>query len=139
VGNALNFVVAVSGTGRSTTSGAAEPRRCGRTARKLQIPSVSLGDAGSYTCTITNAQGNVVTVPAEVTVNAALAITTATLPGARLEQPYSAILAATGGVSTRTWTLDGGLLPGLSLSPEGVISGLPTLAGRCFVHRPGRG
>jgi hypothetical protein len=131
VGNTLNFAVTVSGTGPFTYEWRRGTTVVGTDSPELQIPSIGLSDAGSYTCTIANGQGSIVTAPAEVTVNPALTITTTTLPQARLEQLYSANLVASGGVSSRTWTLESGLLPtGLSLSPEGVISGLPTVAGR---------
>ena len=60
----------------------------------------------------------------------ALTVSTKTLPDANISNPYSATLAATGGVTPYTWTLDSGTLPaGLTLSPSGVISGTPTALG----------
>ncbi|HKY72981.1 MAG TPA: Ig domain-containing protein [Nitrospira sp.] len=57
-------------------------------------------------------------------------ITTTTLPGGTVGQPYNQTLQVTGGTGTLTWTLSGGSLPAmLSLSPGGVISGTPTTAG----------
>ena len=54
-------------------------------------------------------------------------ITTTTLPGGTVRQPYSETLQATGGIGILSWTLSGGSLPAmLSLSPTGVISGTPT-------------
>jgi hypothetical protein len=92
---------------------------------------VSLADAGSYTCTITNAQGSIVTTPAVLTVNGPLTITTSALASGTIGVAYNASLAATGGVSTRTWSLDGGVLPpGITLSSSGVLSGMPTTAAR---------
>ena len=45
-------------------------------------------------------------------------------------QPYTQTLTASGGVGALTWTVTGGSLPaGLSLSPDGIISGTPTAAG----------
>ena len=44
---------------------------------------------------------------------------------------YNASLSATGGISTRTWSLDSGVLPaGLTFSSTGVLSGTPTTAAR---------
>jgi hypothetical protein len=62
---------------------------------------------------------------------AALAITTASLPGGTLGAAYSAALTATGGTTPLTWSLaSGSSLPaGLTLSSDGVISGTPTAAG----------
>jgi hypothetical protein len=61
---------------------------------------------------------------------AALAITTTTLPSGMYRSKYQEALAATGGTGQTTWTLAGGALPpGLVLSPNGVISGVPTAVG----------
>ena len=70
-GNALNFVVAVSGTGPFTYEWRRGTTIIGTNSPELQIASVSLADAGSYTCTVTNAQGSAVTTPA---VNASAAL-----------------------------------------------------------------
>ena len=57
-------------------------------------------------------------------------ITTTTLPGGTVGQPYNQTLQATGGTGTLTWSLSGGSLPAmLSLSPAGIISGTPTSTG----------
>jgi hypothetical protein len=62
---------------------------------------------------------------------APLALTTTSLPAATLGTPYSAALAATGGVPPYTWSVTSGKLPtGLSLNPAtGVISGTPAVLG----------
>ena len=71
----------------------------------------------------------------EVTISytpvAPLAVTTTSLPAATLGAPYSAALAATGGVPPYTWSVTSGKLPtGLSLNPAtGVISGTPAVLG----------
>ncbi|MCL2456993.1 MAG: putative Ig domain-containing protein, partial [Defluviitaleaceae bacterium] len=55
-------------------------------------------------------------------------ITTATLPAAEINKPYTQTLAATGG--SVSWSVSEGNLPnGLSLSSDGIISGTPTAAG----------
>ena len=59
---------------------------------------------------------------------ASLSITTQSLPDGKLNVPYSATLAATGGTLPYTWSLDSGSLPaGLTLnSTSGLVSGVPT-------------
>lgn len=62
----------------------------------------------------------------------ALAITSSdTLPEASVGQPYATILAASGGVPPYSWSLtSGSSLPGgLTLSSDGIISGVPTSGG----------
>jgi hypothetical protein len=61
-----------------------------------------------------------------VNVGATLAILTAALDDAILNGPYSQTLQAAGGIGSRTWTIDAGVLPtGLVLAPAtGVISGV---------------
>ena len=57
-------------------------------------------------------------------------ITTTALPGGTVGQAYSQTLQATGGVGILVWNLAGGSPPaGLSLSPDGTISGTPTAGG----------
>jgi hypothetical protein len=67
-----------------------------------------------------------VTLP--LTVNAALAVTTTSLPGAQVGKAYTATLTATGGTPPLTWSITAGSLPaGLSFMPSsGVIAGTPT-------------
>jgi large repetitive protein len=58
------------------------------------------------------------------------AITTASLESAVLGSPYSATLAGAGPDSDVTWELTQGALPaGLTLAPNGTISGTPTAGG----------
>ena len=62
-----------------------------------------------------------------ITVNSPLAITTTSLTAGSVNVPYSAVLAASGGVPPYTWSITSGSLPaGLSLAASGVISGTPT-------------
>jgi hypothetical protein len=63
----------------------------------------------------------------QIIVSSALSLTTTTTPQATRFVPYTAPLAAAGGVAPYTWTVLSGNLPtGLSLSSAGVISGTPT-------------
>lgn len=130
-GNALNFVVAVSGTGPFSYEWRRGTTIVGTNSAAFQINAVQLGDAGSYTCTITNAQGSAVTTPAVLTVNGPLTITTTTLASGTIGAAYNASLSASGGISSRTWSLDAGVLPaGITLSSSGVLSGTPATAAR---------
>lgn len=134
VGNPLNFFVSVSGTGPFTYQWYRGATEIGSDSPFLEIPNLQLTDAGDYSVTVTNAQGQVSSTPAQVTINPALDITTTTLPAATVGQPYSTTLSASGGVATRTWSLESGYLPpGLTLSPHGEISGTATVAARAEI------
>lgn len=62
-----------------------------------------------------------------VTIAALLSITTASIPGGTIGQPYSAFLGSRGGVAPLVWSLGGGRLPGgLSLSSGGGVTGTPS-------------
>ena len=64
-----------------------------------------------------------------LTVFPALTITTTSLPNAQVGVPYSATLAATGGVAPYTWSLVTGSLDGLTLNAAtGAVTGTPTAA-----------
>jgi len=64
-------------------------------------------------------------------VAAPLTVTTTMLANARRSVAYSTTLVATGGAPTYSWWLDTGsaLPPGLTLSPSGLLSGVPTTSG----------
>ena len=63
----------------------------------------------------------------QLTIGAALSMTTTTLPQGTRFVPYSTTLVAAGGAAPYTWTVASGSLPaGIALSPAGVISGNPT-------------
>jgi hypothetical protein len=55
--------------------------------------------------------------------------TTSPLPGGIVGQPYSQTLQATGGIGPLVWSVSGSLPANLSLSPDGTISGTPTIPG----------
>jgi hypothetical protein len=59
-----------------------------------------------------------------------LSITTSGLPVATVGAAYSTTLSASGGSSSKVWTIAAGSLPaGLSLSSNGVVSGTPSAPG----------
>jgi hypothetical protein len=62
--------------------------------------------------------------------------TSATLPGGKVGIAYNQTLAATGGILGYSWSLNPGSSPlpvGVSLNPSGVISGVPTTAGKTMI------
>ncbi|MFN8814978.1 MAG: putative Ig domain-containing protein [Acidobacteriota bacterium] len=62
--------------------------------------------------------------------SASIVLTTQTLPAATQNQAYSFTLSSLGGNTPYGYLFTGGVLPnGLTISPGGVISGTPTLAG----------
>jgi hypothetical protein len=54
------------------------------------------------------------------------------LPDATTGEPYTYTLAATGGTRPLSWSLVEGGFPGLNLSPDGVITGIPEAYGTSF-------
>jgi Putative Ig domain len=89
-------------------------------------------NATPLTFTITDAEvpSKAKAVNLTLTVFPALTITTISLSNAQVNVPYSATLAATGGVAPYTWSLTAGTLPaGLTLNAAtGAITGTPTAA-----------
>jgi hypothetical protein len=58
------------------------------------------------------------------------AVATTGLPGGEIDKPYSVNLGADGGTPPYAWSIaDGGVPPGLLLSSDGTLSGLPGQAG----------
>ncbi len=93
--------------------------------------SVAADTSGARSGTLTIA-GKTFTVNQGSGNSGALSVTTPTnLPGATVNQSYSATLAATGGIPPYTWAITTGSLPaGLTLNPTtGLISGVPTAPG----------
>jgi hypothetical protein len=90
------------------------------------------GTAGpqAFTVTATDANGASVTKSLRVHVAQRVSITTANLPHARAGLFYSQQLQSAGGTSGHKWKLLTGSLPaGLTISPDGVISGTPEKTG----------
>jgi hypothetical protein len=74
---------------------------------------------------------SIATATYSLVINAALQITSSTLPADSTGVAYSQTLAATGGLSPYSWTITQGSLPqGLTLNAtSGLISGIPTGSG----------
>jgi hypothetical protein len=94
---------------------------------------IVMSAAGTYPFTVTATDSStpqqVANQPLSITVEAALTITTTTLPNGSVGTAYSTPLAASGGVTPYTWAISG--QPAwLSISPStGALSGTPTSAG----------
>ena len=126
VGNPLSLTVAVGGTGPFAYQWYRDGVPVGTDSPEFTLASVTAADAGAYTVTVTNAQDQASSAPAQITINPALAVTTATLPMLTVGRAYDVPLAASGGIDSRTWTLAGGILPvGLSLGAGGHLTGTP--------------
>ncbi len=84
----------------------------------------------SFTVKVTDSASNTATANLSVTIDAALTVTTSTLPNGTVGTGYSATLGASGGTGTGyTWTVTSGTglsAVGLALSADGAISGTPT-------------
>jgi hypothetical protein len=73
---------------------------------------------------IASASLNVLVAPTPIV------IATTSLPSVRSASPFSAALGAAGGTGTFAWSLDSGALPdGITLSPNGTLSGSSTTLG----------
>jgi hypothetical protein len=129
-------LTATGGTGTgytwSVTSGASSLSALGLGVSGAGIVSGAMPIAGTaaFTVKVTDSAGNTATANLTVTITASLTVTTATLPPGTQGTVYSITLAATGGSGTGyTWTVTSGTglsAVGLSLSPSGVITGIPT-------------
>ena len=88
---------------------------------------------GSYafTARVTDGASQSATKSLSIAVADPLSVTTASLPGGTVGQPYSQSVAATGGKSPYTWSVTSGSLPpGLALhASTGAVSGTPTADG----------
>ncbi|HYP08848.1 MAG TPA: putative Ig domain-containing protein [Bryobacteraceae bacterium] len=85
----------------------------------------------TFTARVTDAANRSATRDLQITITAgAPTITTSSLSGGTVGQPYSASLAAGGGTPPYAWAVSAGSLPaGLTLASNGAITGTPTTAG----------
>jgi hypothetical protein len=83
-----------------------------------------------FTVQLTDATPQSLSKPFTLTITAALAIGTTSLPDGNIGAAYSQPVAATGGTLPYAFTLTGALPPGLALNPTtGAITGTPTRLG----------
>ena len=90
----------------------------------------------SFAVSVTDSESpaQVADITESMTVIPQLLVATTTLPAASVGSPYTAQLSASGGVAPYTWSLVGGtqLPAGLSLSPDGSITGVPEAGGSAW-------
>lgn len=87
----------------------------------------------TFTVKVTDNNSQTATKQLSITIGAALAISTTSLPNGAVASAYSQSLAAADGTGTLTWSLASGSLPaGLTLSGSGTISGTPTAIGASY-------
>lgn len=114
-------------TGGSITGGAGTSSITFTAGTGSQVHLSVTIDRGS--CSVTDSK--------TITVIPPLAITTPSLPNGSTGFPYTTTLSAIGGTGSYSWSLSSGSLPnGLSLAPNGTISGTPTQSGN-FVFTVG--
>lgn len=83
-----------------------------------------------FTLNVTDSQNNTVSQQCGISVDAAqYTIAGCPLPSAITGTPYTARLSASGGSAPVLWSISGTLPSGLTLSPDGTISGTPMSAG----------
>lgn len=130
IGNTLSLTISAEGTGPFTYQWYRDNLVIGEDSPTLQVIGIQSSDTGTYSVQVSNNQGSATSDPIRVTVNPVISITTApALSLGTIGQPYSTSLAATGGISNQQWEVTEGVLPpGLNLSENGVISGIPTQA-----------
>lgn len=135
---APSFTLTVTGTNFNSTSvidwgtTALPTTFVSATSLTASVPQSLYTSAGTVKITVVNSgSGGGTSAQLTFTIVAPLAITTATLPGGSIGSPYTATLAASGGVVPYTWSILSGTLPaGLTLNGStGVISGTPTASG----------
>jgi hypothetical protein len=90
------------------------------------------GQAGAFTLDLTarDANGRTASRSVSLTVHALPSITTTALPDGDTGRAYSTRLSASGGRGALTWSQASGSLPtGLTLAPDGTVSGTPASPG----------
>jgi large repetitive protein len=119
-------ITASGGTGPYTWSGTGVD---GLTFSSTGLLSGTPSAAGSFTqgVTVKDSAGNTANASLPLSVSAALAITTTSLPPATAGASYSTTITASGGTAPYSWSGTG--VDGLTLNASGVLSGTPSAAG----------
>lgn len=87
---------------------------------------------GTFAFTVTGTDGNGLTATQDyvlVVVPPTIVLQPTSLPGSQLSVPYSQVITATGGTGPYVFTVGSGLPPGLTLAPDGTLSGTPNSPG----------
>jgi hypothetical protein len=93
-------------------------------------PTSNVGSPFNFTAKVTDSTSATATGNFSITVNAALAVTTSSLPAGTQGSTYTSTnLNASGGVTPYTWTITSGTLPNGIMLNGNTISGLPTVSG----------
>ncbi len=94
-------------------------------------PTAGYAGSDTFTYTASNAGGTSAPATVSITISAAtILVAPPSLPAGTTTIPYSQTVTASGGASPYTFAVTSGTLPnGLTLSPAGVLSGVPTVAG----------
>ena len=83
--------------------------------------------AFNFTVTATDSNGGTDSQNYTLVVNPALSLPMAPLPTATVGNPYNQIIVASGGSGGYSFSTTSSLPPGLTLTPSGQLTGLPTL------------
>jgi len=103
----------------------------GATLQELVLANAAPAQAGNYTVRVSSDSGTVVSFAAELVVEAPLEFVSSSLAEGRVNRSYEQVLAATGGLGNRTWSLVEGVLPpGMEFLANGTLRGTPTAPAR---------
>ncbi|MBI3471600.1 MAG: putative Ig domain-containing protein, partial [Candidatus Solibacter usitatus] len=134
VGVAYSRTLTASGGSGSylwTTAGALPPGLSLTPAGVISGSPAGTAGASNFTVTVTDSVNNTANRALSITIVAAPAIVTTSLPNGATATAYSQTLAASGGTAPYGWSISSGSLPpGLSLNAaSGAITGTPSAAG----------
>ena len=133
VGSAYNQTLTASGGTAPyqwSLSGGSLPAGLSLNSAGTLAGTATTAGTSSFTIQAKDANAQIATKTFQLTINAALAIVTSSLPNGMAGSPYSQTLAGSGGTPPYGWTVSSGTLPaGLTLGASGLLAGTPTAAG----------